>query len=276
MRVKCSYCEKYSKKLLGFLDNIGIKYKIIGDGVFVDKLVSFSVYSDDVVYTSLLKYVHTKPICKNEFSRQELTCAKYLTVVPTKNVINIANINEAFQFNCNKKTIFGETRYNHKEQIDIIKIRKFNARNDVTFFSPSTGFSEIFVKETFYRIAQEQNILGMKFLPVLLESKGLTRESGLFQILATNIIPISEICIGEDARLRKCPVCGKPKIVCNQNYQLKLYCLEEDMQNDFYMTEAIFGEGISYPLYLMSQRLYRLITQANMAKNVEFSPVILE
>lgn len=276
MRIKCSYCEMYNEKLLKFLDENKVKYKIVGDGVLVGKLISFSVYSDAAICDALLRYIHTKPIVTNEFTHSELSSADYLTMVPIRNAVDIRNIDEAFQYKCKRKSIFGEERYGHKEQIGLLKIYRFNAKGATAFFSSSTGFSEIFVKEIFCEIAQEENITGIRFLPVFLDDKEPANKSGLYQISATDIIPLDRICIEDKKQLKKCRVCGKPKIICGPDFQLKLHYSKGEINSDFYMTDAVFGEGISYPLYLVSQRLYRLIVQVNMAKNIRFSPVIFE
>ena len=40
------------------------------------------------------------------------------------------------------------------------------------------------------------------------------------------------------------------------------------------MTERIFGEGFARPIYVISQKFYRLLVENKLDKNVTFFPVV--
>jgi hypothetical protein len=50
----------------------------------------------------------------------------------------------------------------------------------------------------------------------------------------------------------------------------------KSLEEDFYMTEQIFGEGITERYYIISQKLYKLLVEEHMDKNVAFIPIILK
>ena len=107
MRIKCNYCVKYNKKIQEFLNHHHIVYKMVGDGKFVQKMVTFSVYTDESVYSELRKYTWQKPIMTKEFTKEELNSAAYLTLLPLEENVDIKNVEEAYQFECKYKTFFG-------------------------------------------------------------------------------------------------------------------------------------------------------------------------
>lgn len=274
MRKKNSYCEKYSREIIQYLNEHKIKYKIIGDGVLISKLVSFSIYDDASSAPALQHLIHSNPVVTNEFTQKELSVADYLTMRPQKNVVNITNIDEAFLYKCPRKTIFGNERFEHKEQVGQFQIKKINTKGTTAFFSSTTGFSEIFAKEEVCELMQNNSITGIQVKPVMLEGKDHKIASGLYQLCSEKKVPNEKIFIDETQEVGRCPICGALKVLCKQDYQLQLIGSAFDLSDDFYMTEAIFGEGISYPLYFISQRLYQLLVSTKMSRNVIFEPVV--
>lgn len=274
MRKKYSYCEKYSREVEQYLKKHKIKYKIVGDGVLVSKLINFIVYDGASSDPALQQLIHSNPVVTNEFSQKELYAADYLTMRPRKNVVNITNINEAFLYKCPRKTIFGNERFEHKEQIGQFQIKKINTKGTTAFFSSTTGFSEIFAKEEVCELMRNNDVTGIQIKPVMLEGKGHEIVSGLYQLCSEKVIPTEKIFIDETQKVGRCPICASLKVLCKQDYQLQLIGSALDLSDDFYMTESIFGEGISYPLYIISQRLYQLLVSARMSQNVTFEPVV--
>lgn len=274
MRKKYSYCEKYSEAVEQYLRNQKIKYKIVGDGVLVSKLISFVIYDGASSDLNLQQLIHCNPIVTNEFTQKELYAAEYLTMRPRKNVVDITNTNEAFLYKCPRKSMFGNEKFEHKEQIGQFRIKRINTKCTTAFFSSTTGFSEIFAKEEVCEFMHNNNITGIVIKPVLLEEKDYEKVSGLCQLCSEKIIPTEKIFINETQKVGKCPICGTLKVLCKQDYQLQLIGTAFDLSDDFYMTEAIFGEGISHPLYIISHKLYQLLFNAKLSHNVIFEPVV--
>lgn len=274
MRKKYSYCEKYSEKVEQYLKNHKIKYEVVGDGVLVSKLISFVIYDSALSDSNLQYLIHSHPIVTNEFTQKELRAAEFLSMRPARNVVNITNTNEAFLYKCPGESLFGDRKFKHKEQIGQLRIKKINTKGRTAFFSSATGFSEIFAKEEVCELIRNNNTTGVQITPVMLDVKNHEVFSGLCQLRSEKIISSEKIFIDTMQKVGKCPICGSLKVICKQDYQLKLIGTAQDLSDDFYMTEAIFGEGISYPLFIVSQRLYRLLVNAKTTRNVIFEPVI--
>lgn len=275
MHKKYLYSEKYNPKLEQYIKGIGIRYKIIGDGNLVAKLISFAVNDDELPNAlDLQRLTHSIPIVINEFTQKELYDADYLTMRPRKNIVNIVNAKEAFLYKCPQKTLFGEKRYEHKEQVDQLQIKNISTKGKTSFFCSMTGFSEIFAKKEVCELMQNSNITGLQMRPVILDGMGSENTSGLYQLCAERVIPSERIFIDNTLKVERCPTCGSRKLLCKQDYQLQLIGSALDLSDDFYMTESIYGEGISFPLYVISQRLYRLLVKAKAHHNVAFEPVV--
>ena len=89
-----------------------------------------------------------------------------------------------------------------------------------------------------------------------------------------NILEKECIGIGFGEKIETCPKCGKEQYAIDNAYQLHLDFSKIKEQGDLYMTERIFGYGIAYSLYLISQRFYRLLKEENLAGGITFSPVV--
>lgn len=214
MRKKYSYCEKYSREAEQYLKDRKIKYKIVGDGILVSKLISFIVYDDASCDPVLPQSIHSNPIVTNEFSQKELYAADYLTMRPRKNVVNITNTNEAFLYRCPRKTMFGNERFAHKEQTGELQIKKLTTKGATAFFSSTTGFSEIFAKAEVCELMRNNNMTGIQMKPVTLEGNGHETVSSLYQLCSEKVIPTEKIFIDETQKVGRCPICGARKVLC--------------------------------------------------------------
>ena len=75
-----------------------------------------------------------------------------------------------------------------------------------------------------------------------------------------------------------CPTCGKKKYSYTRNFRLTIQesCLDEDM--DCYATPCIFSLGNSYgisPYLIVSQKIYTVLKEAELIRNLKFEPIIL-
>lgn len=272
MRIKRAYCEKYSDKLIQKLNEKKIKFRVIGDGILVNKMISFSIYDDLEAMEEVIKCVKSKPIITKEYSNEELTNARLLCILPLQKKITITNLKEAFDFSCCYKNILGIEKAYHKKQVSYFKIQKLPSINTQTvFYAGDTGNSEIFVDQRVYNLVKDSNLKGVDFVPVKDRDGNFT--DALFQMSTKQHIDIHNIKIDSEDKIRKCPICGQKKIVTDSEYQLRLLQDDFEISSDLYMTESVFGEGLSYPYYLISQRFYQLLLKNKLLKNVNLSPV---
>ena len=276
MKEKWSFFERYSKKLEMLLNELGVKYKILGDDIIMARMISFCVDKNTATESQLLRVTHSKPIITKEFSKRELERASYLTLFPTKLSIEILNTDTAYQFRCRRKTVFGEIRFEHREQIEPLIVGNDSFATSVTFYTATTGFSELFAHRRFYELVKENQLTGIDFWPVFCIRNHNTIQSELYQVFAEEVIPFDSIMINDQSEIKKCSICGQKKIVYKQEEQLVLKGSREGLTKDFYMTESVFGEGLSFPMYIISHNLYELICSADMKKNVKLMPVVFE
>lgn len=274
MRKKHTYFVLYSQKLEQFLIDNKLQYEIVGDGILINKHISFSVFDDELIHNKLKRMVHSKPITINVFTAEELNNAAYLTMRPTRNVVHITNEDDACVYKCKKKSLLGNIRYGHEQQIKPFCAKKLNTKGRTVFFSPDSGFSSIFAKKEVSTLIEENNCIGLRYYELLTREGTGGAKTGLIQLSSYNTIPMEKIIVDNLKDVKNCPVCGQIKIICSTDYQLKLRGTPSDLGDDYYATDAIFGDGIPFPLYLVSHKLYALISEAGMCRNVVFEPVL--
>lgn len=261
------YIEEYSKNLEQKLKELKIKYEI--KNFLDDERIIFKV--NESIHNQLLSFVKTKPLIFKEYTKKELEEADYLQMIPESQKISINNLEECFQEGC---VIIDENnikRTYHKKQIKDISILNI-PKDSYYFYSVDTGFSEIFAKKIIVELISKNNLTGFNMRPVY-DLKN-NKIDNLYQLLANKEIGFNDIKLNGNEIVTNCPVCEKNKrIVVGNDYQLSLK--NKKLDEDFYMTEAIFGEGIPCRLYLVSQRFYKLIKKEKMDKKVKFIPVVL-
>ena len=69
---------------------------------------------------------------------------------------------------------------------------------------------------------------------------------------SSNILKKEDIVWGYGEKIEKCPMCGKEQ----------------------YVTERLFSEGFARPIYVISQKFYRLLVENKLDKNISFCPVV--
>ena len=273
MRVKYTYCERYNDKLIQILNEKAIKYSVVGDGLLVNKMIKFSVYDSTETMREVFKYTKSKPVITNEYAKSELMDAELLCIEPSENKITIFNPDEAYQLTCCYKNVFGIEKACHKKQISLFQIQKVpSSKTGTAFYASDTGRSELFVDKRIYDLVQGNALKDVDFLPVKKCDGSFTNE--FFQMTTKQFISAQNVIVGADEKTIRCPICGQQKIVTDSHYQLRLSRNGCEMSSDLYMTESIFGEGLSYPYYLISQRFYQLLLKNKLLKNVKISPVV--
>ena len=274
MRYKYYYCLPTNSQLIELLESNHICYKTSG-GKSTPLFTIFSLWSSDkntsALVESLANICHQDPIVTPEFSKAELEKAKLLVIRPKKQIIKIINGKEAFSHSCTWNA-FGITRVNHEWQIGTLAIAKEpSITTNTALWASDSGFAEIFADSRVYDLAASNNLSGINFEKVLLKNGQYS--NNIYQMTSKHLIQKEMIAVGHGEKIQKCPICGKEQFSINSAYQLYLNNSEALVDCDFYTTDRIFGDGIAEPLFIISQRLYQLLKQNNLAKNVVFTPV---
>lgn len=276
MRYKYYYCLISNSELLAYLDSNKIRYKLTG-GILTPEFVKFSLWSSSKSTMSIvndLKIIfQEEPLVFVEYTDSELSQAKLLTMQPQKECIEIINSREAFECSCVRVDAFGMTRTRHMRQVDLLTIAKEpSAKSKAVFWTSDTGFSEIYVNQCVRELVSSNNMLGVDFLQI--RRKDGKYCDNLFQMTSQNSILQECIAFGYGEQRLLCPMCGKEQFYIDNTFQLHLSHLNALPKSDLYITERIWGEGIPYPMYLISQHFYQLLKQQGFTSSVTFSPVV--
>ena len=276
MRYKYYFCEQCNPKLMALLETNNIHYVLSGQNT-CRQLVSFYIWNTshnaEVLMKQFEKICTRAPIVSVEYSASELANARLLMMTPRRQNIDIVNESEAYVYSCERVDAFGITRVGHREQCQLFVIAKEpSMKTKTAFWTESTGFSEIFTKQSVYELVNENNLSGIEFKNVMMRNGNYSANE--FQLTSKNKIDAQCIAMGYGERKLHCPICGKQQFFIDNVYQLHLDFNRIKDQSDLYVTECIFGEGIPYPLYLISQLFYQLLRENKLISAVTFSPVV--
>ncbi len=271
MKKKFIYRENYRNELVAFLNENKIKYTEKKNEFIGMHLLLFTL--DDLQLVEKIKeFTTNQPIIEVKYSSKELESSHLLRIHAKRQEINIINEAEAFEFDCEFIDKSGIKRAYHKKQVNFVKIDKLpKEKNGSVFYSSTIGFGELFADIRFYLLCKNNNISGVQFASIY-NKKG-EEQNSLFQLTTDNIIPESNIVLGNDEKIVKCPICNRNKIIPPQAYELHLNLNCDSINQDFYITERIFNEGISEPYFLISQKLYQLLLEAGLVNDLEITPV---
>ena len=276
MRYEYKFYELYKVQLEKYLQTKGIKYVKYESAIVGDSL-KFSIWSTDEDYEVTLNELRELKINASQlnvtYSASELNRAKLLVLTPKKQVVDIINNEKAYGYSCEWISSMGVEKVKHKEQISIFAIKKEpSSKTSTAFWSEDTGFAELFTDKRVYELVQKYFLQGVQFENVM-NKKGVYSEN-IFQMKSLNTIARNAIEMGNGERKEICHICGKEQFFINNVYQLHLDFSKLEVQSDLYMTERMWGEGIAYPLYIISQRFYQLLKQSKLAGGITVSPVV--
>lgn len=275
MHYRYYFCEYSYLRLIKFLKENNVHYmpdNVKGDG----ELISFSLLSNIAEAKEILRKLEDMnvgtPLVFAEYSTEEIKTAKLLVMTPKKQCIDIINREEAYQYYCEYATSLGIPKVKHEEQIGLFSIKKEpSMKTKTAFWAEDTGFAEIFTDYRVCRLVNENMLSGIEFKNVL-NKNGIYSEK-LYQMTSSNVIDSKFIGKGYGERKEICQVCGREQYFIDNTYQLHLDFSGINFQNDLYMTERIFGEGIAYPLYIISQDFYQLLKKNKLDGGITVSPV---
>lgn len=272
MRYLERYVAKATPELIRYLDEKSVKYRVTK--ITNWDYVIFYIYSDMKVAEEVKSFIELSgldPIVdvSTSYSKKEMMEAELLTINPKFPKVEI-NEDFAFEDSCTYVDRWGMTRVHHRKQVSFAVINKEPVWRKA-FYTEDSGSSQIFTNKSVCDLIQDHSLSGINFQPVLLKNGKVCENT--FQLTAKHIIEKSSIMLGYGERIEKCPFCGKEQYVINNKYQLHLTGI--DRGSDFYETVYIFGGGIPGPIYIISQRFYRLLIENKLDKSLVIEPVCL-
>lgn len=211
------------------------------------------------------------PIVSVTYTKKELENAELLVLSPKKQWISVINDEKSCRYTCP----IGRDKFQHEEQIGLYQISKEPKTDGKTaFWHEDTGWADVFTDFRVKKLAKDNGLVGVEFRDVLLRGNRVSQN--IFQLSSPNKIPQDAICLGYGEQPYFCPVCGRVQYVMQEPniYQLHLDSSRLQCKSDLYVTERIWGEGIARPMYVISQRFYRLIRENNLGGYLNLSPVV--
>lgn len=277
MHYQYYFCDRYKVKLVEFLKENNIKYSpnnAISEGDFI----SFSVYSNSKSFNEIISTLQQmkvrSPLVFAEYTKLEIDSAQLLVISPKRHCVDIINAETAYEKSCKWQSVNGIIKVNHKRQKDFFVIKKeLPMKNSTAFSTEDTGKTELFADSRVLKLVQDNLLSGFDFEKVL--TKQGTFCDNTYHLKSTNIITKECICKGKGEKIEFCQFCQKEQLIINNIYQLYLKGSLSDYTEDMYMTECVFGPGVDYPLYIISQSFYRLLKAHKLAGGLTISPVML-
>lgn len=271
MRYKYSFHNLENARLIEWLETNNVRYFNRG------RLICFDIWSNSSNCSELLSQLKGTtvigPITTAEFTPSEILRAEYLMLCPKKQCIDIINRNEAYHYSCTWTNPYGVNKSGHEEQKSLFAIAKEpSTKTKTAFWHEDTGFSEIFTDRRVYDLVSQNGLTGVEFKNVLLKKGEISKN--IYQMTSPNKIIQEWIDFGHGEKKLYCEKCGKEQFFINSAYQLHLNMSLIDNESDLYVTERIWGEGRPGPLYLISQRFYRLLKDNKLTGNLFLLPVV--
>lgn len=277
MRYRYYFADRYNQRLVDFLEKNNIDHKIKTYEKLDSSWIYFNIYSTTKnveKYLQELKEIFWgDPLVFVEYTAEELANAKLLVMRPHLQSVDICNEEEAYIYRCTWKNRWGEMLYKHEEQVGVLRVKKEpSMKTKTAFWCESTGFAEVFTDFRVSKLIQDNSLSGIELKQVKMTKDKYSEK--LYQITSPNIISKDCIELGHGEEVEKCKICGKEQYFIDDIYQLHLEFSKIEGESDLNITERIWGQGIAYPLYIISQRFYQLLKQNKLDGKISFSPII--
>lgn len=259
-------------QLIEFLNKHNIEYKEGSNQSWIKFSICSSLPEAEFYLKELEKVNIKGDYTTVEFTSKELLEAEFLMMRPNRQSIDIEN-EGAFQYGCRWISKSGHEFMRHEEQVKELVVKKVPPmKKNNAFWCESTGFSIIFADKRIQKLAEENSLTGIEFKNVFLQNGKCSDE--FFQMTSSNVLKKEGIVWGYGEKIENCSRCGKEQYVIDNAWQLHLDFSKIEKQSDLYVTESIFGEGIARPIYVISQKFYRILVENKLNRSITFYPVI--
>ena len=274
MKIERYYClpcdDNLRKKLISY--NIKVDYDDK-----ITRLMTFSVYEEDDYFDKIADYLPKNYLGSYVFTKTELLSAEWLTMRSTNDKLEALNIERTFSFSCESKEDFGYGEVDtarHRIQVAPYEFRGPIKWGRNHFYSSYFGgFETIFCDDIAKSIIQSANLDGIDFLPVIHYKKNNYLDN-IHQIECSNVLPNESLVLNQYFKEKKCPICGAIKYEYDELSRLGIH--KEFLGNkDFYRTNYIFGGGYTSPFNVVSNRIYKLLVDNQIDRNIRFTPLLI-
>ena len=259
-------------KIVNFLDANAIKYSTAGD------CISLRVYDDNLYFNQIVKLfkkISVSPTVTCEYSKKELSEAKYLSIwlkrysgYPQPEAIGVKDsyFNYTFDItnfctNCGNGLVQKDSFY-LKKSFNIERIRFGGVYWEYDTFFITKELQDLFVKEKF---------TGIEFVPV----KNIKTKQIVDNIVQLKINAIFPQKLKFDTKeVINCKSCNTIKNLRKDDSEI--FAPKEilkDLDKDFYLSQEWHGAGLlCCKSVLISNRVYKFFVD-NKIKNINAEPI---
>ena len=284
MKTKRYYCTEYDENLYNILVKNNIKVKISEyNNIRKETWMSFTVYENGQGWDEYEPLLPTKiNLIDYEYTEKEMNESKWFYV--RSRCMKLDNYNEnTFEYSCIKEyEVDGEkirVAY-HELQVEPFAFKpiKWNDRNHI-YSAYEGSYHIMFCDDVVKELMINNNVNGIKFDKVLWAKKNIELPNAN-QITTDNIIPDEALVIEGFEKgyvsIKKCPICGRITYLPNNGFILGAKKDYLDEKVDIYRTNYLFGMARGLPRYVISKKVYKLLKDAKMTRNLEIRPLILK
>ena len=255
-------------------DKNEIKYKIKDDFVIIN------IVGPTEREGAIIKEISNQPFSLGNqlmltvtcvFDKEELERAKLLTIRPKYQKFDyedsaLVEVCEGVQGN----------RHFLYEQVGNLKVWDLPSTKSKTHFWAEAYVERMFLltSRAVYDLIQSSDIKGAVFKNVIV--RGGKYSENFYQLTSDTVIGRECVEHGYGEKEFSCQVCGQKWYSLGNTVQLHLDFSKFELNKDIYITEAMFGRNSAAPLYIISQKLYRLLNENKLLKNVIVEPVFDE
>lgn len=207
------------------------------------------------------------------FDKKDLERAKLLTIRPKFQKFDYSVEDPALVEVC--EGVQGN-RHLLYEQVGNLKVWDLPSTNSKTHFWAEAYVARkfLFTTRTVYDLVQANDIKGAVFKNVIV--RGGKYSEDFYQLTSDTVIGRECVKLGYGEKEFSCQVCGQKWYSLGNTVQLHLDFSKFELYKDIYITESMFGYNSAAPLYIVSQKLYRLLNENKLLKNVIVEPVFDE
>lgn len=277
MRISKHICISAEKDfdLVLYVHRSGIPYE-----KFSSTSIIFDMYEDNphwqVIGPRIAK-IGAFCLCETHFTKQELKDAEWLTIrskwhngypqpESAFGYLSITYDDAQLCRECGAGLV-------QKDSFRLTKAPKWGTRH---FFSLNWVFDELFVDDTARNILESSGLTGFRFLPAK-NKRGTEELPGVHQLAIEALTQPGVVTGGRDInKIHTCSVCGRTKY---QPTGIGMHSFRRealDSMPDICRTHEDWGSGHGADrLILISQRMYRLITDNRLDRSLVFEPIQL-
>lgn len=281
MKKEKYYYIPYNEQIFALLMNFKIKHRVYTDAAGRLTQLQFTLYDDGAYWPIFAPILPKSNVDKMIFSDEEMLAAPWLTVRTDCMRAESRNEEKTFRYEC------FETRYNtngtpyeiahHFEQVAPYELKpiKWDAKHHVDAGCVEQFFT-VFCDGQVKTALESGGVKGVEFSPVIWSRKKGMHLPDTYQITPLGQIPREAITIDAEQTVRReCPICHKERYDFTNTMRLIVEDKYLDPKCDFYNTVRIFGFRPPHAIMVVSQKVYRILTEAELTRNLVFEPVVL-